>query len=234
MIKEQFKEWLIDNDYTVNTSVSYANAIGRISENEGIDVYSLNDLLAIDRLVKLYDTDGEFAEIGYGGSGSVRCSMRAFYEFKKESHNKNDDDNISYELTDDEMAEQIVHGYSYKGNLRKSILEDMPKLFPNYQLLSRNDRKYEYSNDDISIDILLVNNNGDLLAVKLEPGAAGVNAFGELATYIGFLTEKYPDKNIKGYIIAGEIEPELKLASKISNMISLKTYKMNLELEGVL
>jgi len=100
MIKEQFKEWLIDNDYTVNTSVSYANAIGRISENEDIDVYSLNDLLAIDRLVKLYDTDGEFAEIGYGGSGSVRCSIRAFYEFKKESYNKKDDENISSDLQD--------------------------------------------------------------------------------------------------------------------------------------
>jgi len=230
MEKENFKEWLIQNGYTENTSVSYANAIGKISSNENIDVYTLNDLPTIEKLVKSYSTTGKHAVIGYEGSGAVRSAIKAFWAFKKDT----DNDDELFKLTDFEIADQMIYGFSYKANLRKSILRDKSKLFPGFKLFRRNKEGFEYSIEESTIDILLENTDGDILAVKLEPGVADLDAFGELATHIGFLIERFPERRIKGSIIAGEIESGLKRASKVTSVISLKTYKMNLELEDVL
>lgn len=229
MEKEKFKEWLIQNGYTENTSVSYANAIGKVSGNENIDVYTLNDLPTIEKLVESYSTTGKHALIGYEGSGAVRSAIKAFCEFKKSAEN----DDESFKLTDFEIADEIIYGFSYRANLRKSILRDKSKLFPGYKLFGKYNEGLEYSNEDGTVDILLENTDGDILAVKLETGVADLNVFGELATYIGFLIEKYPDRKIKGSIIAGEIPSSLQRASKVTSVISLKTYKMNLELEDV-
>lgn len=229
MTKENFKGWLINNGYTENTSVSYSNSIGRISENEEFDIYGLNDLKMIKELVEAYSTTGKFSEIGYEGRGTVRNAIKALYKYKKELF-KNDGESF-FEYTDIEIADQIIHGFSYRGNLRKSIIEQIPQLFPDYKLLNRDSDSIDYTCDDSFVDLLLENNNGDLMAVKLEPGAACVDVLGELAIYFGFLMEKFPEKSIKGCIIAGEIMESLKHASKISDLISLKTYKMRLELE---
>lgn len=227
MEKNNFKKWLIKNGYTENTSVSYANAIGKISSNENVDVYTLNDLPAIENLVESYSTTGKHAIIGYEGSGSVRSAIKAFFEFKKVA--ENDDDGL-FKLTDFEIADEILYGFSFKANLRKSILRDKSKLFPSYKLFGKYNEGLEYSNEDDTVDILLENTDGDILAVKLVAGVAGLDFFGELATYIGFLVERFPERSIKGCIIAGEIPLSLQRASAVTSVISLKTYKMNLEL----
>ena len=49
--------------------------------------------------------------------------------------------------------------------------------------------------------------------------------------YLGLLMDRFPDKKIKGCIVAGGIDLTLKSATKTTNLISLKTYKMKLELQ---
>ena len=79
----------------------------------------------------------------------------------------------------------------------------------------------------------MLENNTDslLLAIELKSGRADYRMFGQIAMYIGLLKKEFPQKNIKGIIIAGEIDSSLKNACAITNRISLKTYKMSLKLE---
>jgi hypothetical protein len=49
--------------------------------------------------------------------------------------------------------------------------------------------------------------------------------------YLGLLIDRFPNKSIKGCIVAGEIDLTLKSATKTTHLISLKTYRMKLELQ---
>ncbi|MGB7816489.1 MAG: hypothetical protein WBL28_09095, partial [Methylotenera sp.] len=55
--------------------------------------------------------------------------------------------------------------------------------------------------------------------------------FGQISMYIGLLKRQFPERNISGVIIAGSIDDSLVQASEITDKISLKTYRMSIELE---
>ena len=71
-----------------------------------------------------------------------------------------------------------------------------------------------------------------MLAVELKAGTADLRVFGQISTYLGLLKGRYPDKKIKGVIIAGNIGDDLRSACLVTNLITLKTYKMSLLLEA--
>jgi len=50
--------------------------------------------------------------------------------------------------------------------------------------------------------------------------------------YLGLLMDRFPEKEIRGSIVAGEIDNTLKSATRTSELITLKTYKMKLELQN--
>ena len=55
--------------------------------------------------------------------------------------------------------------------------------------------------------------------------------FGQISMYLGLLKEEFPGKDIAGVIVAGSIDPSLKKACSITDMVTLKVYRMSLELE---
>ena len=73
----------------------------------------------------------------------------------------------------------------------------------------------------------------DLLAIELKSGEADFRVFGQISMYLGLLKEKFPQKNIQGMIIAGSIQDSLRQATRTTENVSLKTYRMNIELEEV-
>lgn len=82
------------------------------------------------------------------------------------------------------------------------------------------------------IDALLEHkDNQSLLAIELKSGVADFRVFGQMSMYIGLLKQRFPDKDVKGLIISGSIDESLKIACSITNLVSLNTYTMSLELE---
>jgi RecB family endonuclease NucS len=84
------------------------------------------------------------------------------------------------------------------------------------------------------IDLLLENKETNtLLAIELKAGGADFKVFGQIAMYLGLLSQKFPDKKIKGCIIAGEIDNTLKYASSTNNNITLFEYQMKISIDEV-
>lgn len=235
MEKEKFKTWLKKNGYADTTITSYSYAIDRISKhlaektNEKIDVYGINDLSKIKRIVESFSLVGIYSEIGNEGRGTVRNSIKAFYKFKE---NVTD---LSYELADDEIENEelmdfSITNFSYEKDLKNSMISQVTELFPEYKIFGHKNEGIEYLIEGKRIDILLEKNDTELLAIELKSGVANFKVFGQISMYLGLLMDRFPDKQIKGCIVAGVIDQTLKDATKTSNIISLKTYKMRLEL----
>ena len=50
--------------------------------------------------------------------------------------------------------------------------------------------------------------------------------------YLGLLESQFPEKSISGVIIAGSIDDSLRQACSITDKVSLKIYRMSIELEN--
>ena len=70
-----------------------------------------------------------------------------------------------------------------------------------------------------------------LLVVELKSGLADYKVFGQISMYLGLLSERFEDKELKGCIIAGEIDKGLKKAAITNQNILLKSYNMKITLQ---
>ncbi|HKJ78639.1 MAG TPA: endonuclease NucS domain-containing protein, partial [Prolixibacteraceae bacterium] len=176
-------------------------------------------------------------KFGYEQHGRFRAAIQKYFDFfTKENILSTQTDLLNSDIIEnDDIIEKIIESsFTYEKDLQKSLCQDVEKLFPDYKIFGENKEGIEFSVNGKRIDILLSHTEtGDLLAVELKSGLADFKVFGQISMYIGLLKSKFPDKNIKGLIIAGSIDDSLTFASSTNNLISLKTYKMKLQLEDV-
>jgi len=231
--KDRFKRWLLNEERkTENTSNSYSSSINKISKhlsgerNEKIEVYSVVDLSYLKTLVELYSTKGKYSEFGHKGNGTVRSAIKAFLRFKESS---NDMEEKELETTE---ALGITKIFSYERDLRTAMISQIAELFPEYKIFGGNDEGIDCLIEGERIDLLLEKSDEGLLAVEFKPGLANYEIFGRISMRLGLLMEKFPDREIRGCIVAGEIDQTLKSATKTTDIVSLMTYTMKLELKG--
>lgn len=223
---------------------SYPQAINMISEHYSsqtgkyTDIYSIRNLTLLNDIVQAYIQSGRFSEFGYKDHGKYRAAIKKYLEFFKimnidsefvvNSLEKNDLENI-------DTFEQIIESsFTYEKDLQKSLCLDIESLFPDYKIFGTNDEGIEYSINGKRIDVLLSHKEtDDLLAIELKSGVADFKVFGQISMYLGLLKNKFPEKKVEGIIIAGTIDESLLYACSTSNLVALKTYKMNLQLDNV-
>lgn len=87
IMNEDFKKWLVKNNYTENTANNYVSAINQISNdlsekmNCQINLYKIDNLSIIAKFSELYNVTGNFSEFGEKGNGTVRNAIRRYFEF---------------------------------------------------------------------------------------------------------------------------------------------------------
>jgi hypothetical protein len=241
MIKH-FENWLIKTENkSEQTAYNYAKAINRISKHysentkQNVNLYSVEELSNLKTIKELYGTSGIYSEFGHTGNGTNRASINSLYRFR-ENTNNNEFPTVN-EIVEDIITDYSVSNtlesttnFSYERDLKSSIVFQINELFPEYKIFGFEDEGIEYVIGGKRIDILLENENGNLLAVELKSGVAKFNVFGQISMYLGLLMDKFPEREIKGCIIAGEIDNSLKNANKITDLVTLMSYTMKLEL----
>lgn len=122
--------------------------------------------------------------------------------------------------------------FTYERDLQTVLVRQAESLFDGYKIFGENLEGIEYTISGKRIDLLLENNlDNSLLAIELKSGIADFKVFGQISMYLGLLSKTFPDKIIKGIIIAGKIDDSLKNACLLTDKINLMTYKMELILE---
>lgn len=250
-MRKEFEIWMREKEgKALNTVKAYSNAIDKVSnhnyENTGerVDLYMERDLAFVEKVSELYGTSGRFTEFGNIGNGTNRAAIKAYVKFLKSKITGNNlsDTAIITNFEDDKqqpasLEDQIVsnnNSFTYERDLKYSLIGQVEDLFPEYKIFGINQEGIEYTTEGKRIDLLLENTlDNSLLAIELKAGQADFRVFGQISMYLGLLTKKFPDKVVKGVIIAGEIDDSLKNACLITDKIELKTYSMKLSLENI-
>ncbi|RIA09188.1 hypothetical protein OE09_1017 [Flavobacteriaceae bacterium MAR_2010_72] len=238
MVNEHFEKWLINTENKKEqTAYNYSKAINRISKhysentNQNLNLYSLTELDKLKNIADLYGTSGKFSEFGHVGNGTNRAAINSSYRFRQNTANIDFPTNEKIEDIDEPDFSDNSNNFSYERDLKSSIVYQISELFPDYKIYGTENDGVEYLIGGKRIDLLLEKNDGSLLAIELKSGVANYKVFGQISMYLGLLMDKFPEKKeIKGCIIAGEIDDTLKRATKITDLVTLMTYTMKLEL----
>jgi len=250
MNAEKFKSWLEFNGKPLNTIQNRISNCRNVENYEGdLDQHFIKDY-GLSLLEKLsYSTSDERNNSPAkhkipidgnirNGSATLKQAVNLYMSFKKDNgidfkefHNNL---SVENEVLDEEDLDYIEtsNNFSYEKDLKKSMVSQISELFPEYKIYGENNEGVEYLIEGKKIDILLEKNNGNLLAIELKSGTANYKVFGQLSMYLGLLMDRFPEKEIRGSIVAGEIDNTLKSATRTSELITLKTYKMKLELQN--
>jgi len=141
------------------------------------------------------------------------------------------------EMVEDTVENKIStkNSFHYEVDLQNALNTQIEKLFPEYKIFGNNGEGIQYKIGGKKIDLLLEHKENDqLLVIELKAGTADFRAFGQIAMYIGLLSEKFTDRVINGVIIAKEIDYSLIKASLINKNIKLMAYEMEFNLEEII
>lgn len=246
---KKFKLWLEFNGKPRSTIQNRISNCRNVENYEGdLDQHFANDygLSILDKLS--YSTEDERNNLApkhnitingniRTGSATLKQAVTLYMNFKKDNsndfeeyYNNSLNENQFINEEDFELTETL-NNFSYESDLKNAMISQINEFFPDYKIFGNNEG-VEYQIEGKRIDILLEKNDGSLLVVELKAGVTNYKVIGQILMYIGLLTEKFPDREIQGCIIAGEIDNTLKNASKTVKNVSLKSYQMKLELRN--
>lgn len=250
MDAEKFRNWLEFTGRPINTIQNRISNCRNVENYEGdLDQHFIKDY-GLSLLEKLsYSTTEERNNSPAkhkipingnirNGSATLKQAVNLYMSFRKDNgiDFKEYNSTLSTEnsLIDDEDIDYIEssNNFSYERDLKTSMISQISELFPEHKIYGENNEGVEYLIEGKRIDILLEKSDGTLVAIELKSGIANYKVFGQLSMYLGLLMDKFPEKEIRGCIVAGEIDNTLKSATKTTGMIALKTYNMKLELQN--
>jgi hypothetical protein len=239
MMEAMFKNWLLRRG-NKGAAMSYPKAINQISEHysrqtgEQIDIYKIKDQSKISELARDYSQSGKFSEFGYEQHGRYRAAIGRYSDFFVESRGEEHavEEAPVPENESVNSASDSSTNFAYEKDLQTALCSHISELFPDYHIYGGLGIGVEYSIGGKRIDVLLEHEqNKDLLVVELKSGEADFKVFGQISMYIGLLGRQYPERKIRGVIVAGSIDDGLVQACEITDKVSLKTYRMSIELE---
>ncbi len=242
-MEQQFKNWLIKRGYSeTGAANSYSRAIPQISDHysqntgERIDIFAITDQARISQIAHDYRQAGRFSSFGYEQHGRYRAAISRYAEFFVHKHQIGASDTepeLSEEPDQEVEPETMQTNFAYERDLQTTLCAQISELFPGYKIFGESNLGVEYSIGGRRIDVLLEKDEtGELLAVELKSGSADFKVFGQISMYLGLLESQFTGKTISGVIVAGSIDDSLRQACSITDKVSLKIYRMSVELEN--
>lgn len=231
-MEEEFQDWLVQRG-NPGAAVSYPPAIHLISRhystetNSITNIYDITDQVLISQIAHDYSQTGRFSVFGYEGHSRFRNAIARYSEFY-----------VRYNVVAEnveapvEIPQQFVSNFAYEKDLQTSLCAQITELFPDHRIFGNRSLGIEYAIGGRRIDVLLESRDGsELLVVELKSEVADYKVFGQVSMYMGLLMEQFPNKRILGVIVAGGIDPSLRQACATTDRVTLKVYRMSIELE---
>ncbi len=165
----------------------------------------------------------------------------------KVSKMETDPENIIFEaffdpspLIEEECEEENVNlGFPVESHLRDFIAKNIESLQVGNSSLSlfldEDERSgVEYPTQVGPIDILAVDSHDNFVVFELKLSRGPDRALGQLARYMGWVKKNLANgKEVKGIIIARNVDEKLKYAAEVMDKVELYEYEMQFTINGV-
>jgi RecB family endonuclease NucS len=112
---------------------------------------------------------------------------------------------------------------------------DMTELGKKYDLIYEEGtlKSQQFITDIGRIDILAKDkDSGNFVVVELKKNQSSDDTVGQILRYMGWISEKKNDKNVKGIIIAGKYDQKLYYALQATENIDVFIYEVNFSLKS--
>ena len=238
-MEQEFRDWLIKRG-NAGAAQNYPKAIHIISKHysdeTGVptDIYAITDQHRISEIAHDYSQSGKFSNFGYQHHGRFRAAIGRYSEFFSEPRSNTATPSGSQPHPVDETPAEAFEptNFAYEKDLQRTLCAQVAELFPEHRIFGGTSVGVEYSIGGRRIDVLLEQEaTAALLVVELKSGIADFRTFGQMSMYIGLLQAQFPDRFISGVIVAGSIDDSLRQAASTTDRVSLKVYRMSLELD---
>ncbi len=154
---QEFKNWLIKRGNN-GAAQSYPGAINRLSSHyskntgENINIYSLRDIDVVNEIAQKYRQNGIYSEYGYESKGLYRSAINRYSEFVTDYLAGDDlSDEMLLPLDNENV---IYNNFTYEKDLKFSLCNQVPTLFPDYKIFGENNEGIEYPIEGKRIDVL--------------------------------------------------------------------------------
>jgi hypothetical protein len=239
-LREKFEKWMITKEKkSPTTAYRYKMKIEQIAEDysrkngQKIDLYEKPDLITINTIQSYYLHADNCLSFGTA-SGMIGGILKAYKRFLEDTNSGSEVDPALLQ-TDEENTiayERRVNNFTYKNDVKKTLILQIEELFPEYTIFGDNDEGIDYTINGKTIDILLENKaENKLLAIEINAGQADYNVSAQISLHMGMLFKQFPGKEIYGVIIAAEIDESLKIALLTNKNVKSLIYKMKIMLE---
>lgn len=143
------------------------------------------------------------------------------------------------EVAADEAATEasaVEASLSLERDMERSLLRNLAQLAPGLRLYDANGVSgNQFDTGTVGrLDILAVDEQGDLVVIELKAGRADDRVCGQILRYIGWVRENLADqRNVRGIVVANDFSESLMFAAKAMPNVALKRYEIRFEFTDV-
>lgn len=249
-MREDYNIWLSQQGYADNTCVAQLHRVQKVEQHYG----SLDDLLRngqFDKVVEQmqYSTADERADrpnpsqITFNGNirNNLQSYKNATLRYARFWHDvvnagvpfltSNDApavevaQSVAMDLLDTQPEKQR---FALEKDMQAALRRDITALESGLSVI---DDGAEYSVSSGFIDVLCENAAGDLVVVELKAGKTDARVVGQVLGYMGDLLEDYPERNVRGIIVAHEFDRRTESAAKAVPNLDLVRYAISFTFE---
>jgi hypothetical protein len=151
------------------------------------------------------------------------------YKQSEEESTAEDTDN-----SEEEQGER--HEFAYENDLKNFLARNLQIIRPSIAVYEDGDiRGLEFPVGGRFIDILAVENKGDLIVIELKVSKGYDRALGQLLRYMAWIKKNLaePNQKVKGMIVARTVSEDLRLAVSVVNDVELFEYQLSISLNKI-
>ena len=233
MQTENYRNWLVAQNYQGGTTTSQMHRAGRVEEHYG-DLDTLYDGDRLESLISelTYTTQDRrnnrpnetripFEGVPYNNLASYKDAVRRYRRFLEDETEVTDNDMLEAENIEESEPQQAI---GLERDMQAAIRRNITQV---EQGLRITDAGRERSVETGFIDITAEDTDNIPVIIELKTGVAGQRAVAQVLSYMGSIMDEESRDDVRGILIASEFDHKARAAARVIPSLTLMRYQFS-------